>query len=204
MGINLAKTSHILFFVALLPGVSFGVGWGFAQIFPSTPFWVETVSPLAAYGLLYGLFEKHLWHWPVFRFLGIVVAPDVRGRWLGKQTSSFKDEKGASRESRVIMEIQQTFSGLKIDTFYKNWRTEHTIATFIEVDGECTLFIMYETTPKTSMGAEAASHKGVVRLTQQPSKKLEGTYFNAAGRGGEVSFKRTRYSLHKTFESIGT
>ena len=55
-GIDLKKTGHILFFVVLLPAISFGIGWLFAELIPSAPFWVETLSPLAAYGILYGLF----------------------------------------------------------------------------------------------------------------------------------------------------
>lgn len=203
MGIDLQKTSHVLFFVVALPAVSFGVGWVFAQIFPALPFWVETISPLAAYGLLYSAFEKHAWHWPVFRWIGIVSAPDVRGRWLGEQTSSFTDKNGKLRKSRVIMEVEQTFSGLKVETFYKNWRTEHCIASFILVDGECTLFMLFESAPKVGYEGEAGAHKGVVRLRQESPGKLTGTYFNAEGRHGEASFRRTRYTLHRTFDSVG-
>jgi hypothetical protein len=203
VGINLSKTSHILFFVVLLPAISFGIGWGFAKTFPDIPFWVETISPLAVYGILYNLFEKYLWHWPLFHSLGVVLVPDVRGRWLGEQISSFRDANGNSRKSRVIMEVEQTFSTITIATYYKNWHTTHTLASFVPVEGECVLFVMFETTPRVEYSGDASAHKGVIRLTQLPDKKLVGTYFNAKGRSGELSFKRTRYALHKTFESIG-
>ncbi len=202
MGINLNKTSHIIFFVVLLPAISFGVGYGFSLLFPNVPFWVETLSPLGAYALLYSFFEKHAWHWSLFRLLGIVSMPDVRGRWLGEQLSSFTDSSGKPRKSRVIMEIEQTFSGVKVTTYYKNWQTTHTISSFILVGDECTLFVMFETTPRVGHDLEATAHKGVIRLTQRPDKKLVGTYFNAEGRSGELTFKRTRYTLHKTFEAV--
>jgi len=203
MGVNLSKTSHILFFVVILSAVSFGAGYGFSQLFSDVPFWVETLSPLGAYGLLYTLFEKYIWHWPIFRIFGIVSIPDVRGRWLGEQTSSFKDTNGKLRKSRVIMEIEQTFSTIKVNTYYKNWQTTHSLSSFITIENECILFIMFETTPRIEYDGEASAHKGVIRLTQLPDKKLIGTYFNAEGRSGELSFKRTRYTLHQTFESIG-
>lgn len=203
MGVNLSKTSHILFFVVLLPAISFGVGYGFTQLFPDMPFWVETLSPLGAYGLLYTLFEKYMWYWPIFRVLGIVSIPDVRGRWLGEQISSFKDANGKLRKSRVIMEIEQTFSTIKVHTYYKNWHTTHSLCSFIAIENECILFILFETTPRVGYEGEASAHKGVIRLTQLPDKKLVGTYFNAEGRSGELSFKRTRYTLHRTFESVG-
>jgi len=203
MGVNLNKTSHILFFVVLLPSISFGAGYGFTLLFPNVPFWVETLSPLGAYGLLYTLFEKYMWHWPLFRIFGIVSIPDVRGRWLGEQTSSFKDNNGKSRKSRVIMEVEQTFSTVRVNTYYKNWQTTHSLSSFIAIEDECILFIMFETTPRIEYEGEASAHKGVMRLIQLPDKKLVGTYFNAEGRSGELSFKRTRYTLHHTFESIG-
>ena len=203
MGIDLTKSSHILFFVVVLPAISLGLGYGFTLAFPAVPFWVETLSPLGAYGLLYNLFERYLWHWPIFRFVGIVATPDVRGRWLGEQISSFKDAQGKLRKSRVIMEVEQTFSTIKVDTYYKHWQTTHSLGSFIAVEGEYTLFILFETTPRTGYEGEASAHKGVMRLTQLPDKKLAGTYFNAEGRSGELSFKRTRFTLHRTFESIG-
>jgi hypothetical protein len=48
MRIDFTRTSHILFFVVFLPGLSFAIGWGFFQFLPELPFWVETISPLAA------------------------------------------------------------------------------------------------------------------------------------------------------------
>ena len=201
MGIDLNKTSHVIFFVVFLPALSLGLGWLCAKLMPAVPFWVETLSPLAAYGLLYGFFDAHAWHWRVFRILGIVTAPDVRGRWLGSQLSSFKDTDGKNRTSRVIMEIKQTFSYVKAVSYYKHWQSEHTVASFINVDDECTLFIMFEAEPKVSHEGNGTPHKGVMRLTQQPNGQLEGSYFNANGHSGELHFKRTRYTLHHTFES---
>lgn len=202
MGIDLSKTSHVLFFVVFLPAISFGAGWLFSLAFPHLPFWVETLSPLAIYGILYSTFEKHLWHWRLFRLLGIVSIPDVRGRWRGDQISSFKDANGKPRKSHVVMEINQTFSSIRVETFYKNWQTEHTTASFIEVDGDCVLFVLFESAPKVGYDGDATAHKGVMRLIQMPDKKITGTYFNAAGRSGEVNLKRTRYTLYRTFESI--
>jgi hypothetical protein len=172
----------------------------FRYFFPNAPFWIETLSPLAAYGLFYSAFEKYLWHWPIFRSIGIVTTPDVRGRWLGEQLSSYKDANGKARKSRVIMEIEQTFTSIKVNTYYKNWHTTHTLSSFIAVEDECILFIMFETTPRVEYTGTASAHKGVIKLTQLPDKKLVGTYFNAEGRSGELTFKRTRHTLHHTFD----
>lgn len=202
MGIDLKKTSHILFFVVLLPAISFGIGWLFAELIPNAPFWVETLSPLAAYGILYGLFDKYAWHWPMFRLLGIVSTPDVRGRWLGEQHSSFKSKDGKRLASRVIMEIKQTFGEVNVTTYYKYWQTAHSISSFIRVGDNCTLFVMFETEPKLEYDGDATAHKGVMRMVQQPNGHLVGSYFNANGNHGEFQFKRIMYTLHHTFESM--
>ena len=203
MGIQLRSTPHVLFFVVMLPALSFGVGWLFAQALPDVPFWVETISPLAAYGILYRLFEVYIWHWPIFRWLGIVNVPDMRGRWLGEQTSSYKDENGKPRKARVIMEVRQTFSDIHVETFYKNWQTEHSVASFVRVDSTFMLLVLFEAAPKVEYDGTATAHKGVMRLVQQTPGRLVGSYFNAAGRHGELTFRRTRYTLHRTFESLG-
>lgn len=200
MGIDLRKTSHLGFFIIFLPAISLAIGWIFAEAFPFLPFWAETISPLAAYGILYNLFEKYLWHWPVFRTIGVVTQPDIRGRWLGSQLSSFKDQNGKNISSRVIMEVRQTFSEIKIETYYKNWQTERCIASFMTIDGQCVLFILFETSPKVQYEGDANQHKGVMRLTLLPDNHITGTYFNAEGRHGEFKFRRTTRTLHQAFE----
>jgi hypothetical protein len=203
MGVDFHKTSHVIFFAAFLPTLSFGAGWLCAQLIPNAPFWVETLSPLAAYGLFFGLFDKYLWHWPIFRWVGIVCCPDVRGRWLGEQVSSFKNNDGKHLKSRVILEIDQTFTGIHACTYYRNWQSVMSVTQFADIAGTPTLIMMFDAEPKAIYDGDARSHKGVSKLTQNPDKTLVGTYFNAAGNHGEQTFRRTRYTLHHTFDSIG-
>ncbi len=204
MGVDLHKTSHVLFFVVFLPAISFGIGWLFAQAVPGAPFWVETISPLAVYGLLFNFFDKVAWHWPMFRWFGIVGTPDVRGRWLGEQISSFRDENGKNRKSRVIMEVTQTFSYIEVQTYYQNWQSTHTAASCWPIDGKMAVVIMFESEPKAIYEGDARSHKGVIKLLEVTPGRLEGSYFNANGHYGELSFRRTRFKLHHTFESVGS
>lgn len=201
--IDFRKTSHILFFAAVLPALSLSAGWACAQLIPNAPFWIETLSPLAAYGLFYSVFDRFIWHWPLFRWAGIVTTPDLRGRWLGEQISSFRDSNGKNRKSRVIMEVVQTFSHIEVATYYHKWQTEHSVASFVKMGSGCFLMIMFESHPKVDYDGDENAHKGVVKVTQLPNGKLEGTYFNANGQHGELTFRRTRYTLHHTFEAVG-
>ena len=204
MSVDLRKSSHVWFFAAFLPAASFGVGWAFVQLFPHWPFWVEGVSPLAAYGLLFAFFDKVAWHWPVFRWFKIVTCPDVRGRWLGEQTSSYRGKNDKNIVSRVIMEIDQTFSKLEVNTYYKRWSSEISMAQFVDIEGRLALIIMFDAEPKVSYENELGDRalKGVAKLIMNPDGSLEGTYFNAAGRHGELTYRRTQYELAHKFESL--
>jgi hypothetical protein len=204
MTIDFRKQSQILFFAAFLPALSIGIGWLFAQLVPRAPFWVETVSPLAAYGLLFSFFDKTAWHWPVFRRFGIVTVPDVRGRWVGEQISSYKNQQGKHIKSRVILEIDQTFSRIQAATYYAHWHSSISVAQFVDIGGTPTLLILFDAQPSAHYDGDATAHKGVTKLSQQPDKTLQGSYFNASGRHGELHFRRTRYTLHQTFEVVGS
>lgn len=200
MKIDLSKSSHILFFVVLLPAFALSVGWLVARQLPEVPFWVETISPLGAYGLLYALFERRLWHWPVFRWLGIVSVPDLRGRWVGEQLSSYKKENGKPLTSRVVLEIEQTFSGIQTHAYYHRWNGSHSASCFLHIDGQQYLVIVFESEPGVHHNGDEKAHKGLTRLSFNATDGvLAGSYFNSNGNVGELRLKRTSKRLLRRF-----
>ena len=102
MKINLTKTPHILFFAGALPVSSLFASWAFYQLFPEPPFWLETVSPVFAYVLFYSLFENRIWHLKIFRLLGIVDFPDLRGRCIFGSADTFKPDYAISPTSDAM------------------------------------------------------------------------------------------------------
>lgn len=199
MHIDLKKQSHVLFFIVFLPVLSLGAGWLSSKLMSNPPFWVETLSPLAAYGLLFTVFDRFAWRLPVFRWLGIVNRPDIRGRWLGEQTSSIKDADGKHLKSRVIMEVSQTFSTLHIEMFYHRWHSFISAAQILSIQNTPTLVAMFEAHPKVDYDGGGVVHRGVVKLTQCADSTLVGTYFNSSGNEGELIFRRTGYNLYRSF-----
>jgi hypothetical protein len=199
MKIDLGKSSHILFFIVLLPAISYGVGWAFSQQFPDLPFWVEGLSPLGVYALLYAGFERTAWHWPVFRWLGIVQVPDLRGRWTGDQLSSFKKENGKPITSYTVLEVTQTFSGVQTKTYYHRWTDSHSPSCFLNIEGQLYLVILFESEPGVRHDGTDTAHKGVARLQYLPDEKvIVGNYFNSNGNYGEIRLKRrSRKLLHR-------
>lgn len=199
MRIDFTKTPHILFFAAVLPLLSLGLSWCFYKLIPSPPFWLETVSPVFAYVLLYSLFEKYFWHWKLFAILGIVDFPDLRGRWKGKQRSSYK-ENGNNVEVPSCLEISQTFSKIFVCACYERSQSESVVANFAELNNESYLFYTYDNEPNSLKSGTMQAHKGTVKLKYLPSEnKLIGTYFNSIGNSGEVDFEFEQYDLIKRF-----
>lgn len=189
MGANLSKTSNIIFFAVLLPLLSLLLSWGFYNLFSNLQaWWLETISPLFAYGLLYSGFDKYAWSWKIFRIFGVVSVPDLRGRWRGKQRSSYK-ENGSNAEVISCLEIFQNFSKICVRACYEKSQSESVVASFTELNGEIYLFYSYDNEPNSMKSGTMQAHKGTVKLKFLPKEnKIIGSYFNSIGNFGEVEF----------------
>lgn len=186
MKINFTKTSHILFFAAILPIASYFIAWIFYKIFPDLPFWIESVSPLYAYLIIFTLFEKFAWHWKIFAIFKIVTVPDLRGRWIGKQRSSYK-ENGLNMESDVAIEIKQSFSKIILRAYYQKSISESVVADFYELNNEDYLFFTYDNDPNSLKCGTMERHRGTTKLQYfHKAKRLSGSYFNSIGNIGEI------------------
>lgn len=189
MGVNLSRTSNVIFFVFILAASSYFVAKGFNALLPNLPFWIETLSPLLIYGILFGLFDKYAWHWKIFRIFGVVETPDLRGRWKGFQQSSHK-EGGKNVEVPSCLEIRQTFSKIFVKACYEKSASESVVANFMKLNDEVYLFYTYDNAPNSLKSGTMQSHKGTVKLQHLTSEdKLIGTYFNSIGNSGELKFE---------------
>lgn len=187
MNIDFTKSSHIVFFGAVLPALSLGLSWSFYQILPNPPFWVETISPIYAYALLYSLFEKYAWSWGIFRFFGIVRFPNLNGRWKGKQQSSYKESE-KNMEVPACLEISQSFSKICVRAFYEKSQSESCVASFAGLNGDVYLFYTYDNEPNSLKAGTMQNHKGTAKLKYLPKEnKLLGLYFNSIGNRGEMN-----------------
>lgn len=200
MRINFSKSAHILFFAGFLPALSVLLSWVFFKLFPNPEFWLETLSPLVAYGFLYSSFEKYLWHWKIFQLLGIVTFPDLRGRWGGTQRSTYKED-SKNVEIPAYLEISQTFSKISTRAYYQRSQSESAVANFTELNGESYLFYTYDNEPNSLKAGTMEAHKGTVKLKFLPKEnRLIGSYFNSIGNQGEVSFEFEQHDLLCRFE----
>lgn len=189
MGTNLSKTPHVLFFAGFLTVLSIFLAWCFAQVFTNIPFWVENLSPLLAYGILYSIFDKYLWNWKIFRWLGVSTFPDLRGRWKGNQTSSYKvEDKNVIVQS--YLEVRQSFSEICVCAYYQKSQSASVTANFVETSNGNYLFYTYDSEPNSLKQGTMQIHKGTVKLKCIPDeKKMIGVYFNSIGNTGDMDFE---------------
>ncbi len=126
--------------------------------------------------------------------------PDLRGRWIGEQRSSYV-KGGKNVTSRVVLEITQTFDAISANTYYKRWQTSHCDANVMRLDGKPYLVLLFESEPNSLHSGYDGAQNGVTRLYYVPNdKKLIGHYFNSNGNHGEVVLTRHSFNLRQAFE----
>jgi hypothetical protein len=151
------------------------------------PSWIETPSVVGVLVFLYVMFDSYLWHWPLFRWLGIVDFPDLRGRWSGTITSSFQ-----TGQRPAVLEIVQTASALGLALYSMDSHSESRTADFeLRRDGRPVLHYIYENIPKSTAAGSMERHEGTAALTYFGDKRLlEGGYYTGRSRQsqGEMTF----------------
>ena len=144
--------------------------------------WIETPGALAIVGILYSLFDKYFWSWKIFRVLGIVDFPDLRGRWAGEIISSYKDE-----ETNILtrLEIFQTASVLVVSLYTSDSYSVSSSASIIKGDdGFDILRYGYVNYPLAISVDTMKIHHGFASLKFfQDINELRGEYFTSRDRG---------------------
>lgn len=189
----------MLFFVVFLSGLSFLIAWAVHKLYSNPPFWLDTLSPLGAYIILYSLFENYFWSWKIFKVLGIVNMPDLRGRWHGAQRSSYQ-ENGQHVTIESYLEIEQTFSKICVRAYYEKSESESMVANFAEVNGHQYLYYSYDNDPNSFSVGDMARHKGTAKLHCHSKGLLKGSYFNSIGNSGDMEYTFLELKLAHRFK----
>ena len=109
----------------------------------SVPGWLVAVMTVLIFLVLSWAFEKTIWRWPVFRYLGVVNFPDLSGRWVGFLTSSYR----RNDQNVVIpmsLEITQDASSVYVRALFERSQSDSVVAEFEEVDGKTCLYYVYD------------------------------------------------------------
>lgn len=182
-------------------GIAYVLNIG-VQYFPSKYsswyFLIDTIGVLGAYGLLYKMFDEHLWKYLPWNCFGVVDFPNLEGRWEGKILSSYNNR---STPYKSALEIKQTFSQIKVCMYMERSRSYSLIADFIKDEtGQTSLHYEYRNEPNQRAESTMNIHLGTGSILFHADKMaIEGEYYNSPryGRGnsGNYEFKFVQKKL---------
>jgi hypothetical protein len=152
---NFKRFAYFIAVLALLSyAIVFAINFLIKTYLGLLPSWIETPSVVGVLVVLYGMFDSYLWHWPLFRWVGIVDFPDLRGRWSGTITSSFQ-----TGQRPAVLEVVQTASAVAIALYTMESHSESCTANFeIRSDGRPVLHYIYENIPKSTATGSMERH----------------------------------------------
>jgi hypothetical protein len=176
------ERKQIAFYIAAL---SIFLAWGLSRIVslnkPGFMWWIDAPSTIGIYGLLYYLFDRHLWRWKIWRRLGIVKVPDLNGDWSGHVCSSFDDY---NKISDATLKISQHWTHISIVLESERSGSKSQIAAILTKDLNIAI-LSYEYMNEPLPDAEDTMHmhRGTARLVLKDNGNLlEGDYYTGKGR----------------------
>jgi hypothetical protein len=145
------------------------------------PWWLESPSILSLYKALSTLFNKKLWKYSFWKFLGIPNRPDFNGIWEGNLKSSFDD---FSAVTKFTLTIKQTYDEIQISGHTPNSSSFSTSAVlFLSKPSKPSLCYTFKNTPNPDAINTMANHDGTAFLSISENKiELNGTYYTGRGR----------------------
>lgn len=147
----------------------------------SVPWWLDAPSSLAFYGVLYALFDKHVWRNRFVHDLGLSRVPDLTGRWRGFLISSFD---GHVKRHDVLLQIFQTWTQVSVylTTLTSISRSSAAEIRVTDAEGVC-LTYQYQNQPLSYAMKSMHMHHGtaMLRLSDE-SDCLAGEYYTGRDR----------------------
>jgi hypothetical protein len=147
----------------------------------AVPWWCETVSIASVFGLLYCLFDKHIWKCRVLHKLGIISTPNLNGIWTGYLKSSVDE---CNKEQKATLNISQRWTTISISLQTDRSKSSSLVAAMIIETESCTsIYYEYRNEPLPTAGATMHAHRGSAQLILDcDSRSLEGEYYTGRDR----------------------
>lgn len=184
----------------LIAAIAIGLSLGFSGLLNSfkvaVPGWVDITSVPLLYGVLYAVFDRYWWRWPILRTFEVVKVPVLEGRWDGYVRSSHD---GHSVNHEVHMRIEQNWTRMRITLEGDLSRSYSFLAAVLTNAPEGTV-LDYEYQNEPLPGARDAMqiHHGTARLKVASTSKMTGDYYTGRGRGnyGSIHLARVAATAH--------
>lgn len=197
MQIDSNNCDKFYYFILGLIAISFGLNQllskGLLYIGIQTNIAIETPSILAIYTILFKLFDKYWWKFSIFKKLGIIVADDLNGKWVGTAKSSYDDFQS---DITTELDIRQTATKIKIYGKFNQSKSESIQESFgkSEIDDEVALYYFFRNEPNYNSPSTMAMHEGCTKLIYHPENHtLSGYYYSGRNRNnhGTITVKKS-------------
>lgn len=165
--------------MALSVAAAWILGFLLAHLDISVPWWLDTPSVVAFYGLFFSVFDRWLWRHPVVRRMKLSVVPDLNGRWHGEIRSSF-EEHAIPHDIDVM--ITQSWTRMAVSGSTSQ-STSKSVSASLTADagGDSILSYEYQNEPRVDAIPTMHAHRGMCRLSFE-SGRLTGDYYSGRDR----------------------
>ena len=144
------------------------------------------------------LFDKHLWRFPIFSFLG--AKPSLVGTWRVELESTYRDPKTGEKANviKAFAVIRQTYSMLSIRIMSEESES-FLVASRVEKkeDGTCYIYGVYQSDPEIHQRGKSSEdgrvseiHYGSFKykLIGSPTEQIDGHYWTDRHTNGSIKF----------------
>jgi hypothetical protein len=173
--------------------ISYGLHIAVDHFYPRLPWYVDLWSPVALYGIIYGMFDRHAWRWHVWRQIGLVTIPDLNGHYAGSMTSSY-DNHQVSRPCEF--DINQTWTTIAVRGQFERSSSFNMITGVSVLDTVLPrLTYEYYNVPADAAPPAMHPHDGTMWFDID-GHDLKGNYYTGRGRNTTGTVVVTR--MHKS------
>ncbi len=187
-----------LFMAAIALLATYGVVRGLTALQLALPWWFEGPSVLGFYGAIHLWFSKRGWRIRVFRRLGLVVVPDLQGRWEGELITSHE---GTPDPAPVTVTVRQEWRRISVQAKTRDSRSHSVAATVLVGDEPDQLSYEYLNEPRATAVATMEMHRGTARLLVTATESqtvLEGGYYTGRGRSNTGTIRVVRTGMNSS------
>jgi hypothetical protein len=200
MQVNSNNYKQLTFFALLLVGISSLTAYllldYFGDAFNKLPKILQIIISIPTvpgiYALLFVLFDKWLWKWKIFKWIGIVTADDLNGKWVGTLKSSW-DNFQSDIPSELL--IKQTGTSIKVCGKFNQSRSVslHEYFGKNEMYDQTALYYFYKNDPNYDAPQTMAMHEGsTILVYNREDGTLSGYYYSGRDRNNHGTMNFTR------------
>lgn len=152
--------------------------------------------------ILFVLYEKWIWKWPVFKIIPMINNhPIIHGTWKGKLHYD-KDIEGNPGDIDFYLSVNQTLFTVKVETYVEtSGSISINASTEKDTQGKNRLVYTYKSAAPIGQRGQNRPHEGtaILNLIGNPVKTIEGGYFTERGGTGRIELTEYCETRVETF-----